>query len=292
MFCIPLHYRGHAGEYRFSALSGSKRSKPCTPPRPRPNTPNPAYCFSEEATNVGFLPTIQRQHMLCIPLHCRGRTGEYKFSALSGHKCSKTCTPPRPRPSTPNSAYCFSEEATNVGFLPTIQRQHMLCIPCIAAGAGEYRMSALSGPKCSKNLYSPVSAAQHPQPCLLLLRRSNDVGFLPTIQRQLMLCIPLHWPYIAAGAAPNVPKPVLPRVPGPAPPTLLPSTPNPAYCFSDQATNVGFLPTIQRQHMLCIPLHCRRRAGEYRFSALSGPMVFQNLYSPASAAQHPQPCLL
>ena len=99
MFCIPLHYRGHAGEYRFSALSDPKCSKTCTPPRPRPSTPNPAYCFSEEATSVGFLPTIQRQHMICIPLHCRGRAGEYRFSALSGPKCSKTFTPPRHRAS-------------------------------------------------------------------------------------------------------------------------------------------------------------------------------------------------
>ena len=155
MLYIPLHCRGCVGEYRFSALSGPKCSQTCTPPRPQPSTPNPAYCFSEEATNVGFLLTIQRQHMLCIPLHTRGRAGEYRFSALSGLKCSKSCTP---------------EEATNVGFLPTIQRQHMLCIP------------------------------------LHCRRARRSTGFQ-------------HF------QAPNVPKPVLPRVRSPAPPTLLIASP-------------------------------------------------------------------
>ena len=95
----PALPRARGGVQVFST-SGPKCSKTCTPPRPRPSTPNPAYCFSEEVMKVGFLPTIQRQHMICIPLHCRGRAGEYRFSALSGPKCSKTCTPPRPRAST------------------------------------------------------------------------------------------------------------------------------------------------------------------------------------------------
>ena len=82
----------------------------------------------------------------------------------------QTLTPPRPRPSTPNPAYCFSEEATNVGFLPTIQRQHMIVFPCIAAGVW------------------------------------GSTGFQ-------------HF------QAPNVPKPVLPRVRSPAPPTLLIASP-------------------------------------------------------------------
>ena len=94
------------GGTRRVQVFGTFRPKPVL----RPSTPNPAaqhpQPFSEEATHVGFLPTIQRQHMLCIPLHCRGRAGEYRFSALSG------CTPPHPRPSTPNPAYCFSEVAT------------------------------------------------------------------------------------------------------------------------------------------------------------------------------------
>ena len=102
----------------YSPVSAAQHPQPCCPA-----PPTLLCCFSEEATNVGFLPTIQRQHMLCIPLHCRGRTGEHWFSALSGPKCSKTCTPPCPRPSTPNPA------------------------------------------------------AQHPQPCLLLLRRSNECRF-------------------------------------------------------------------------------------------------------------------
>ena len=46
--------------------------------------------------------------------------------------------------------------------------------PCIAEGhAGEYRFSALSGTKCSKTR----TPAQHPQPCLLLLRKSNECRF-------------------------------------------------------------------------------------------------------------------
>ena len=42
-FCGPLHGPGGAGEYRFWALSGPKRSKTCTPPRPRAGTRKPAY---------------------------------------------------------------------------------------------------------------------------------------------------------------------------------------------------------------------------------------------------------
>ena len=218
-----------AGEYRFSALSGPKCSKTLTPPRPRPSTPNPAYCFSEEATNVGFVPTIQRQHMLCIPLHCRGRAGEYRFSALSGPKCSKTCTPPRPRPSTPNPAYCFSEKVTKVGPLPTIQTPHMLCIPLHCRGhAGGVQVFSIFRPQTFQNLYSPASAAQHPQPCLLLLRRSNESRF-PSHQTK---------------TAHDLYSPALPRARG----------------------STGF------QHFR--------------------PQMFQNLSSPASPAQHPQPCLL
>ena len=116
--------------------------------------------------------------MFCIPLHCRGRAGEYRFSALSGPKCSKTCTPPCPRPSTPNPAYCFSETVTNVGVLPTIQRQHMLCIPLHCRGrARGVQVFSIFKPQTFQNLYSPASAAQHPQPCLLLPRRSNESRF-------------------------------------------------------------------------------------------------------------------
>ena len=168
MFCILLHYRGHAGEYRFSALSGPKCPKNLYSGPAPPTLLN--YCFSEEVTNVVFLPTIQRQHMICIPLHCRGRAGEYRFSALSGAK------------------------------------------------------------KMFQNQYSPASPAQHPQPCCpapptLLVCFSEEVtnvGFLPTIQTQRMICISLHCRERARSTgfqhfqAPNVPKPVLPRVPGPA----------------------------------------------------------------------------
>ena len=135
-----------------------------------PAHPNPAYCFSEEATNVGFLPTIQRQHMLCIPLHCRGRAGEYRFSALSGPKCSKTCTPPRPRPSTPNPAYCFSEKVTKVGFLPTMQRQHMLCIPLHCRGrAGVQVFSIFRPPNVPKPVLSPRPWPSTPNPAYWLI---------------------------------------------------------------------------------------------------------------------------
>ena len=228
--------------------------------------------------------------MLCIPLHCRGRAGEYRFSALSGPKCSKTCTPPRPRPS-------------------------------------------------------------NPQPCLLLLRRSNECRFPSHHTKTAHALYSPALPRARGGStgfqhfqAANVPKPVLPRVRGPA-------TPNPAYCFSEEATNVGFLPTIQTQHMLCIPLHCRgcggvqvfrlsgptcskaktctpprprpsthnpallllRRSNECRFPShhhvlciplhcrgrgrvqvfsTFRPQMFQNLYSPASAAQQPPTLLI
>ena len=147
MICCPLHCRGRAGEYRFSALSGPKCSKTSTPPRPRPSTPhNPAHCFSEEVTKVGFLRTIQRQHMLCIPLHCRGARGSTGFQHFQVPNVPKPVLP-RVRGPAP---------VTNVGFLPTIQRQHMLCIPLHCHGrAGEYRFSALSGPKCSKTCAPP-----------------------------------------------------------------------------------------------------------------------------------------
>ena len=170
MLCIPLHCRGRAGEYRFSALSGFKCSKALTPPRPRPSIPNPAYCFSEEATNVGFLP-IQRRHKLCIPLHCRGRAGEYRFSTLSGPRCSKTCTPPRPRPSTPNPAHCFSEEVTKVIRFPShhTETAHDLYSPALPRARGGVQVFTFR-PQMFQNQYSPAPAAQHPpQPCSLLL---------------------------------------------------------------------------------------------------------------------------
>ena len=290
MLCIPLHCRGRAGEYRFSALSGRKCSKTCTPPRPRPSnpqpcllllrrsnecrfpshhtktahalyspalprarggstgfqhfqapnvpkpvlprvrgpaTPNPAYCFSEEATNVGFLPTIQTQHMLCIPLHCRGCGGVQVFRLPHVPKPKPVL--PRVRGPAPTTLLCcFSEEATNVGFLPTITCS---VFPCIAAGAGEYRFSALSGPKCSRTCTPPRSRPSTPNPACCFSEEATNVGFLPTIQRQHMLCIPLHCRGRAGSTgfqhfqAPNVPKPVLPRVRGPAPPTLLIASP-------------------------------------------------------------------
>ena len=143
----PALPRARGGSTGFQHFQAPNVPKPVLPRVRRPSTPNPAYCFSEEVTKVGFLPTIQRQHVICIPLHCRGRAEEYRFSALSGPKCSKTCTTPRPWPSIRNPAYCFSEEATKVGFPPTIQKQHMLCIPLHCRGcSGKYRCSALSAP--------------------------------------------------------------------------------------------------------------------------------------------------
>ena len=221
-------------EHRFSALSGPKCSKTCAPPRPRPSTPNPAYCFSEEVTKVGFLPTIQRQHMLCIPLHCRGCAGEHRSSALSGPKCSKTCTPPRPRPSTPNPALLLLRRSNESRF-PShhTETAHALYSPALPRARGGVQVFSTFRPQTFQNLYYPSSVAQHPQPCLLLLRRSNDRRF-PS--HQTKSAHDLYSPALprACGGvqfqhlqATNVPKPVLPRVPGPAPPTLLPSIPNP-----------------------------------------------------------------
>ena len=130
MFCIPLHDRGHAGEYRFSALSGPNLYSGPAPPTLLIASPK------KQRMQVAF-HTIQRQHMICIPLHCRGLTGEYRFSALSSPKRSKTCTPPRPRPSTPNPAYCFSEEATNAGCLPHhTETAHDLYSPALPRARG------------------------------------------------------------------------------------------------------------------------------------------------------------
>ena len=222
MFCIPLHYRGHAGEYRFSALSDPKCSKTCTPPRPRPSTPNPACCFSEEATEVGSLPTRQRQHMICIPLHCRGRAGEYWFSALSGPKMFQNLYSPASAAQHPQPCLFLLRRSNECRF-PShhTKTAHALYSPALPR-AGVQVFSTFR-PQMFQTLYSPASPAQHPQPCLLLLRRSNASRF-PS--HHTKTAHDLYLPCLAAGTrgstgfqhfqAPNVPKPLLPRFTGPA----------------------------------------------------------------------------
>ena len=113
-----------------------------------------------------------------------------------------------------------------VGFLPAIQRQHKFCSPLHGpGGAGEYRFWALSGPKRSKILYSPASPGRAPASpridCFSYEVANSTSSVVPCMARG------------ARGStgfghfqAPSVPKPVLPRVPGPAP-----ASP-PTDCFS------------------------------------------------------------
>ena len=235
-----------------------------------PSTPNPAYCFSEEVTNAG-VPSrhTKTAHVLCIPLHCRGRAGEYRFSALSGPKCSKNCTPPRPRP---------SEEVTNAGFLPAIQKQHMFyAFPCIAWGArGGVQVFSTFRPQMFQNLYGPASPAQHSQPCLLLLRRSNECSSFPPYKNSTCS---MHSPALLgarAGStgfqhfqAPNVPKPVRPRVPGPAPP-------QPCLLLL-RRSNECRIPSRRTKtaHVLYSPALPGARGGVQVFSIFK-PQMFQN----------------
>ena len=164
---------------------------------------------------------------------------------------------------------------------------HDLYSPALPGARGGVQVFSTFRPQMFQNLYSPASPAQHPQPGLLLLRRSNECSgsfppyknstcsmhspalpgarggvqvfstFRPQMFQKLyspaspalrrsnecrvpsrhtktahVLCIPLHCLGRARGStgfqhfqAPNVPKPVRPRVPGPALPTLLIASP-------------------------------------------------------------------
>ena len=105
---------------------------------------------------------------------------------------------------------------------------HMYCIPLhYRWHAGEYRCFGTCRPKPVLRSSTPKPAAQHPQPCLLLLRRSNECRF------------PSH---------------------------------------------------TKTAHALYSPALPRARGGVQVFSTFR-PQMFQNLYSPASAAQH-HPTLL
>ena len=127
--------------------------------------------------------------------------------------------------------------------------------PCIAAARGGVQVFSTFRPQMFPNLYSPASAAQHPQPCLLLLRRSNECRFPSHHTKTAHALYSPAYPRARGGV--QVFSTFRPQMfQTLTPPRPRPSTPNPAYCFSEEATNVGFLPTIQRQHVLCIPLHC------------------------------------
>ena len=151
----------------------------------------------------------------------RGRSTGFR------HFQAQTCTPAQhPQP----CLLLLLRRSNECRFPSTIQRQHMLsAFPCIAAGArGSTGFQHLQA-QMFQNLYSPASPAQHPQPCLLLLRRSNESRF-PSHQTK---------------TARDLYSPALPPARG----------------------GVQVCSTFR-------------------------PHMFQNLYSPASAAQHPQPCLL
>ena len=102
---------------------------------------------------------------------------------------------------------------------------HALYSPALPRARGGVQVFSTFRSQMFQNLYSPASAAQHPQPCLLILRRSNECRF------------PSHHTKTA-------------------PPRPRPSTPHPAYCFSQEVTKVGFLPTILYRDSTCSVFRC------------------------------------
>ena len=113
---------------------------------PRPSIPNPAYCFSEEAPNVGFLPTIRRL--------------------------------PRVRGPAPPTCLLLLRRSNESRF-PShhTKTAHDLYFPALPRACEGVQVFSTFRPQMFQNLYSPASAAQHPQPCLLLPRRSNECRF-------------------------------------------------------------------------------------------------------------------
>ena len=161
---------------------------------------------------------------LCITGGTRASTG---VSALSGTNLYSGPAPPTLLPSIPNPAYCLLLLRRSNEWRHT-KTAHALYSPALPRARGGVQVFSTFRLQMFQSPYSPASAAQHPQPCLLLLRRSNECRF------------PSH-----TETAQTLYSPALPRA----------------------------------------------RGGVQVFNTFRSQM-FQNLYSPASAAKHPQPCSL
>ena len=164
--------------------------------------------------------------------------------------------------------------------------------PCITGARGRVQVFGTFRPKPVLRPSTPNPAAQHPQPCLLLLlRRSNECRFPSTIQRQHMLSA---FPCIAAGARgstgfQHLQAQMFQNLYSPASPA---QHPQPCLLLLRRSNESRF-PSHQTKTArdLYSPALPPARGGVQVCSTFR-PHVFQNLYSPASAAQHPQPCLL
>ena len=98
-------------------------------------------------------------------------TGGTRASTGFRHFQAQTCTPAQ----HPQPCLLLLREATNAGCFPHhTETAHDLYSPALPRAHGGVQIFSTFKPQTFQNLYSPASAAQHPQPCLLLLRRSNE----------------------------------------------------------------------------------------------------------------------
>ena len=162
----------------------------------------------------------------------------------------------------------------------------MLCIPLHCRGrAGGVQVFSTFRPQMFQNLCSPASAAQHPQPCLLLLRRSNESRFPSHHTKTARDLYSLTLPRARGGV--QVFSTLRPQMfQNLYYPSSVAQHPQPCLLFLRRSNESRF-PShhTETAHALYSPA-LPRVLGEVQVFSTFSPLMFQNLYSPASPGQH------
>ena len=118
-------------------------------------------------------------HMFCIPLHYRGTRASTGFRHFQAQTCTPALHPQPCCPASPTLLILLLLRRSNECRFPShhTETAHALHSPALPRARGGVQVFSTFRLQMFQNLYSPASAAQHPQPCLFLLRRSNECRF-------------------------------------------------------------------------------------------------------------------